>query len=118
VPNTQVRAGMTTAASIITEVRQDVLLVPSGAVKSSTDGSRYVEVLDDGAPQRVSIEAGLTDGTSTEVVSGLKAGQEVVTQTTGGSTTATTARQNGGFGLPSGGPPGRGGVFMGPGPGE
>lgn len=113
----QIRAGMTTAATIITEVQQDVLLVPSSAVRSSSDGTRYVEVLVNGVPEQVSIEVGLTDGTSTEIVSGLEEGQEVVVQTTGGSSTATTdSQQNGGFGFPGGGggPP-EGGVLIGPG---
>ena len=43
------------------------------------DGSRPVYVLRNGAPEKVSIKAGSTDGEKTEVISGLQAGEAVIT---------------------------------------
>ena len=46
-PNENVSGGMTVSVNIITDVATDVLAVPSSAVKTSSDGSSYVQVLDD-----------------------------------------------------------------------
>ena len=43
------------------------------------DGSRPVYVLRNGAPEKVSVKTGSTDGEKTEILSGLKAGDEIVT---------------------------------------
>lgn len=116
VPDTvpdQVRAGMTASASIVTNVHQDVVLVPSAAVKTDTNGGSYVQLLVNGTPQQRTVEVGLTNDTSTEIVTGLAAGDRVVTQTVDPNATQTTLRSGqGGFGgaggfLPGGGgPPG------------
>ena len=44
-----------------------------------TDGSRPLYVLKDGEPQMVYVKPGASDGESTEIVSGLAAGDEVIT---------------------------------------
>ncbi len=43
------------------------------------DGSRPVYVLRNGAPEKVSVKTGSTDGEKTEILSGLQAGDEIVT---------------------------------------
>ncbi|MCD6043481.1 MAG: HlyD family efflux transporter periplasmic adaptor subunit, partial [Burkholderiales bacterium] len=52
------------------------LLAESGARGRSSSGRVYV--LEDGAPKALDVRLGLTDGTSTEVVSGLQEGAEVI----------------------------------------
>lgn len=103
----QVRPGMSVTASIITESRADTLIVPSSAVKASGDAS-YVELLPDavaadgglysssGGPQRQAVEVGLSSDTETEILSGLAAGDRVVTRTvTPSASAASTARTSG-----------------------
>jgi HlyD family secretion protein len=99
----RVKPGMSANAAIITNVAQDVLMVPSGAVKTS-GGSSYVQMFNAALPAPVSgvqgspsgtppinqnVEIGISDGTSTEIISGLKEGDEVVTRTITSTTTAT-----------------------------
>ena len=106
-PDDRVRAGMTGYASIVTAVRQDVLLVPTGALKTADGGGSYVEVLVDGAPERRTVTAGLSGDTQVEIQSGLQTGDEVVTQTIDPNATQTQTG-TGGFGI-GGGFPGAGG---------
>lgn len=109
VANDALKPGMSAAATIVTEVARDALLVPNAAVKSTTDGSSYVEVLDEGAdePRRVTVGVGLASPTQTQIVSGLSEGDAVVTVTTDGSDSGSGA-PGGGFMLPGmgGGPRG------------
>jgi len=87
--NTLVKPGMSVTASIITDVKQDVLTVPNSAVKTAGT-QKYVQVLVDGAPVQKNVEVGLSNDTDTEITSGLNEGDNVVTQTIT-STAAKTA---------------------------
>ncbi len=115
----RVKPGMTLSANIITEVKQDVLMVPSSAIKQQGDIS-YVQVVANDAdietnntsgaiiPQsslRVQqIQVGLSNDTMTEVISGLKEGDIVITQTINSKTTSNQSqRATGGTALPRGG---------------
>lgn len=99
----RVKSGMSVSASIITDIKQDVLIVPSSAVKS--EGSAYyVEVFDKSVagsqsnqafasatlPSRQTVATGLSNDTDTEIVSGLKAGDRIVTRTITATTSTTT----------------------------
>jgi macrolide-specific efflux system membrane fusion protein len=92
---------MTTTAKIIINRKENVLLVPSGAVQSQ-DGQTYVQVMVSGQPQYVPVEAGLVSDTQTEIVSGLKEGDQVVTSTISSSNSQQTGTspfsQTSGFG--------------------
>lgn len=62
---------------IIVRGRENVLLVPTQAVLLS-GGRQYVEVLHaNGAVQQVEIQTGISNGSETEVISGLEAGQVI-----------------------------------------
>lgn len=76
------KPGMSAAANIVTNVADDTVLVPNGAVESDDDGD-YVLVLAGGqeTPKRVAIETGLANSTHTQVLSGLSEGDRVVTGT-------------------------------------
>lgn len=99
----RVKSGMSLSTAIITEMKQDVLLVPNNAVKTQ-NGTSYVEILSGVttatgsqgiasavAPVRQTVEIGLVDDANTEIISGLKEGDLVVTKTIAGTTTKTTA---------------------------
>jgi HlyD family secretion protein len=47
--------------------------------EAAKDGSRPVYVLRNGAPEKVSVKTGSTDGEKTEIISGLKAGDAIIT---------------------------------------
>jgi len=105
--DSRIKPGMSVSASIITGVKNDVLLVPNSAVKSSGNSS-YVQVFDASAnysaassaqgvvssvsPRQVSVTIGNSNDSMTEITSGLKEGDAVVTQTITGS--AQTQTQN------------------------
>lgn len=100
----RVKPGMSVSASIITATAQDVLVVPASAIKTNTNSS-YVEtfaiplpvatgttgVTSLVLPQHVTVETGISDDTSTEIKSGLKEGDQVVSRTITTTTKTATA---------------------------
>ena len=124
--NNGVKPGMSVNAAIITNVAQDILMVPSSAIKT-TGGTSYVQMFDtalpapatgvQGSPSLVPprnqiVEIGTSNGTSTEIVSGLKEGDEIVIKTIA-STTATTTTAPSILGTPGGGNRGGGAIRIG-----
>jgi HlyD family secretion protein len=71
------RVGLSAAVSIVTEKRENVLLVPSGAIRD-TDNGPEVQVRSGDQTTAVPIKVGLTGDTLTEVTSGLSEGDVVV----------------------------------------
>ena len=114
----RVKSGMSVSAAIVTDLKQDTLLVPSSAVKSQGT-NYYVEKFDQVMttdttgngiqstipPKQQSVQVGISDDTSTEILSGLNEGDQVVTKTTG--TTATVAKTTSAPSLFGGGGAGR-----------
>lgn len=100
----RIKPQMSISSSIITDVKQNVLTVPSSAVKSQ-GGTTYVEVLNGATPEQKNVTVGASNSTDTEIVSGINAGDKVVTQTinssstTSGTSTSSTSRTGGGGGL-------------------
>ena len=86
----RVKPGMSINAAIITNAVQNVLIVPNSAIK--TQGTtKYVQVLVNGIPQIQPVTVGISNSTSTQILSGINAGDKIVTQTiTTGTTTAAT----------------------------
>ncbi|MDO8514046.1 MAG: efflux RND transporter periplasmic adaptor subunit [bacterium] len=102
----RVKPGMSVSAAIQTAVKQDVLLVPSSAVKTQGDSS-YVQVfspplagdtvssqgiVSKQTPQQIPVQIGLSNDTSTEIVSGLKEGEQVIARTISASSQTTTTQ--------------------------
>ncbi|KKP79968.1 MAG: hypothetical protein A2271_01160 [Candidatus Moranbacteria bacterium RIFOXYA12_FULL_35_19] len=85
----RIKPEMTVSASIITETKQDVILVPNSAVKID-NGNYYVEILKDGNSQKKSVEVGLENTTKTEIISGINEGENVITQTIKSSATTSS----------------------------
>jgi multidrug efflux pump subunit AcrA (membrane-fusion protein) len=100
------RPGMSSAATIVTEIAKNTLVVSNSAVKAATDGSSYVLLMRPGAsePVQTPIEVGLSNATQTQVISGLSAGDSVVTQSVD-SSDSSEEQQGGGFMMPLGGGP-------------
>lgn len=123
--DSRVKPGMSVNATIITQADQNVLVVPSAAVKTQGNisyvqelGQKYsaaqetAGVTSATAPKNVPVVISLSDGSNTEIVSGLSAGDQVIiktTVTTGASAstktaaTAATTRTGGGGGFGGGG---------------
>ena len=98
----RIKPGMSVSAAIITDVKTDAVMVPNGAVKSN-NGSFYVEAPDETAPEsstsesangiilnnpprKITVEIGLSNDTSTEIISGIKVGDQVISRTSTNST--------------------------------
>ncbi len=95
--NNLLKPGMSVSSSIITDTKADILMVPLSAVK--TEGSNnYVEILVDNIPQRINVQAGVSNNEFTEISGDIKAGNEVITQTIDPNTTTTPVSSGGGFG--------------------
>jgi len=106
-PDGVIKPGMSVTAEIITDSKPDVLIVPQGAVK--TQGrTKYVEVVTDtllevengtrvtqtgivlaSAPERKSVEVGMSNDTVTEILSGLEEGERIVIRTISSGVAAT-----------------------------
>lgn len=103
VDDERIKPGMSVSASIITETVQDVIVVPNTSVKTQNGGS-YVEIFSSPLPtvvgvqgstssvlpERINVTTGLVDDTNTEIISGLNAGDIIVTKTIITTTTTTS----------------------------
>jgi len=95
---------MSATAAIITSVKDNVLLVPTAAITTrGTESTVYIQK--GGQIQPVTITTGDSDGTNTEIVSGLSEGDTVLvgyspnqTQTTGAAASPFSRSIFGGFG--------------------
>ncbi|MDB5204184.1 MAG: family efflux transporter subunit, HlyD family secretion protein [Candidatus Taylorbacteria bacterium] len=99
----RVKSGMSADASIITDVQQNIIAVPSSAIKTSGNAS-YVETLgknlsdselgtevaSTGTLTQIPVTIGVSDDTMTEVTEGLNEGDQIITKTTTGTATKTT----------------------------
>jgi len=100
----QIKSGMSVSASIVIDSKTDILIVPSSAIKSQGN-TKYVQMFTSPLlepvvgstgtpskeiPNQVTVEIGITDDTNTEIISGLKEGDQIVSRTT--TSTITTAK--------------------------
>lgn len=93
-----VRLGQTATVEITTASAEDVLYVPTAAVRTA-GGQSTVTVVRNGRQSTVTVETGVKGDQGTEITSGLNEGDQVVVTSTGTGTSGTT--QRGGF--PGGG---------------
>ncbi len=76
-------ATMTANAEIMLEERKGVLAIPEGAIVYKKDRSTEVEIADAASEtgrRRVPVTTGISNGSKTQIVSGLAEGQQVVLQ--------------------------------------
>ncbi|WP_248960736.1 efflux RND transporter periplasmic adaptor subunit [Sphaerisporangium perillae] len=97
-----VRLGQTTSVQVIVAKADDVLTVPTSAVRTA-GGQNTVTVLVNGKQVAKTVEIGVKGDSTTEIKSGVQEGDQVVRTTAAGTGTGT----QGGF--PGGGFPGGGG---------
>lgn len=98
---------MSATANIITETKDNALLIPNSAIQTQ-NGQPMVRVLKNGQVGLVSVEIGDSSDTQTEILSGLNAGDEVVTglvsvSNASGAQSPFGIRSFGGFGGGGGG---------------
>lgn len=101
----RIKPGMSVNASIITDTKQDVLYIPNSSIKNKS-GNTYVEIFDtplveplqgnQGSPSplpptQILVVTGISNENSTEIISGLKEGDEIVSRTITPTITSTTA---------------------------
>ncbi|WP_158910763.1 efflux RND transporter periplasmic adaptor subunit [Granulicella sp. L56] len=82
-PGGELKANMTANAEIILDEHKNVLTVPEQAVLYDKDRSASVEVPDPkqkNGRRKVAIKAGISNGTKTELLSGLNSGDTVILQ--------------------------------------
>ncbi|MBQ8459002.1 efflux RND transporter periplasmic adaptor subunit [bacterium] len=103
----KLKPGMTANVSIITKKSQDVMCIPSIALKYTPEinGPKYpkrgIWILQDKKPVRIEIEEGASDDTNVEIISKkLKLGDKVIISSTGGG------KPQSGTNKRRGGPPG------------
>ena len=106
----QLREGMSSTATITAQLATNVLLVPTKAISGSSSTNPTVTVMVNGVPEVRSVKLGASNDTSTEVVSGLNAGDMVVVTSSTSSSTSSSGSQGGfpggGMEFPGGGFPG------------
>lgn len=76
-PDEELKDGMSASTEIITNRRDNVLLIPNRAIQESLENP-WVEVVTDDETEKRQVTLGLSDGIYTEVLSGLKEGEKVV----------------------------------------
>ncbi len=82
-PGGELKAEMTANAEIILDEHQDVLQIPEGAILYDKDKKASVEVPDPRAKdgkKKIAVNIGISNGAKTELLSGLKEGDQVVLQ--------------------------------------
>ncbi len=99
VPADGVRSGMSGTANVILASKQDVLIVPNGAIRT-LNGQRGVQVRRGGETVDTAVTFGLSNDTVTEVVRGLDEGDVVVLPQARASASANPNQRGGagGFG--------------------
>lgn len=92
---------MAVSAKIITNVKDDVLLIPTSAIQT-TNGTSTVRVMKNGQLSSVPVTIGASSDTQTEIVSGVSEGDTIVTSAipaTSSGTSSNTTSPFGGTGL-------------------
>jgi HlyD family secretion protein len=81
-PHLELLPGMTANLRIETAARKEVVRVPNAALRWHPPGTKadgqHVYVLDQNVPRACPLKLGVTDGTTTEVVSGLDRGEVII----------------------------------------
>ena len=94
--------GMNATVIITVQQAQNVLVVPDRAIQTQGGNSVVQVQKDDGSTDTVVVQTGLTNGTNTEITSGLEEGQTVIlpgraVTTTSAQATPRTGTQGGGI---------------------
>jgi HlyD family secretion protein len=114
-----VKTGMSVTADIVTEMKQDILTVPNGAVKSQGE-NYYVELVDTGSQdsqtflanvsnaalgnyiKTQTVEIGISNDSYTEIVSGLEEDDVVISSSASISNDSDSESESSDFQMPGG----------------
>ncbi|KKU25723.1 MAG: Efflux transporter, RND family, MFP subunit [Candidatus Magasanikbacteria bacterium GW2011_GWA2_46_17] len=93
----RVKPGMSVSATIVTDIKQNVLIIPNAAIKSAGDSTQVEMPNEDvnsgsagfgnegvalnNSPRREQVQVGLANDTMTEIISGLNEGDMVIVRT-------------------------------------
>ncbi|MGZ3696005.1 MAG: efflux RND transporter periplasmic adaptor subunit [Bdellovibrionota bacterium] len=72
------RAGMTASVSFVTQAKENVLMVPSEALKAGDSGAFSVLVPSPNGPLEKPVKVGISEGKFTEILEGLAEGDKVL----------------------------------------
>jgi HlyD family secretion protein len=76
-PPVQAKSGMSATVNIVTQEKKSVLLVPNKSIKKNSQGQTVVNVIVNQKMEERAVKLGLSDGSHTEVLSGLNEGDIV-----------------------------------------
>lgn len=97
----EIFSNMSAQANIIIQMKDNVLLISSGAIQKQNEQS-YVRMMRNGVIKQVPVEVGLASNTQTEIVSGLTDGDTIITSimntTVNGKQSSQTQSPFGAFG--------------------
>jgi macrolide-specific efflux system membrane fusion protein len=83
-------SNMSATANIITDVEDNVIMVPTAAVQTATDGTTTVRELVNGQLTSVPVTVGSSNSTQIVITSGVNEGDSVVTSVVSSTTTTRT----------------------------
>ncbi len=95
--NQSILPNMSVSASIITNIKRNVLIVPSSSIQTLNDET-YVRVLKNNQMIQKVVTTGLASDSQIEITSGLNEGETVVTSITQTQSKTTTSPFSSGFG--------------------
>lgn len=87
----EIYPNMAVSATIITSSESDVVMVPTAAVTTSTDGTSTVQIMKNNKPVTTTVEIGNANDSYTVIKSGVSEGDTVVTATIQASATKTSS---------------------------
>ena len=74
----EIYTNMAVTATIIIDSKADVLLVPSTAIETNSDGTSTIQVIKDGVTSNITVTLGSTNDSQTEIKSGLNEGDTII----------------------------------------
>ena len=77
-PPAEAKSGMSVSVDIVTQEKKNVVLVPNKSIKRNSHGQAVVNVVVNQKIEERPVILGLTDGTQTEIVSGLNTGDMII----------------------------------------
>jgi HlyD family secretion protein len=99
-----IKVGMSTEATIVTDSKDNVLAVPVEAVKDIRGGKYVIMPKADGTTTMQKVEVGISNGRMVEITNGLVVGQEVeLPQVQASSSNSSKTKGMGGFQMMQGG---------------
>ncbi|HEX5421992.1 MAG TPA: efflux RND transporter periplasmic adaptor subunit, partial [Candidatus Acidoferrales bacterium] len=76
----RLKPGSTVNVQIVARTVKNALVLPADAVLTAQDGTTSVMVIKDGAAHQTNVKTGIHEGSNVQILSGVTAGEQVVTQ--------------------------------------